>query len=142
MSNSPGAYGSALHNIRHVSRIRLFIRALGVCFFSVLSVLLAFYAFIEMPQVQDLLFDARPHWSQEIIYWAGVYAIGIFIWVLPLVFTARLLLLQNFDVIGIDTEERFNFYIFRLPSFFVVLAFIAVFIGIVAASDNLPVPLT
>ncbi len=132
---------SAHNATRHVSRIRLFIRALGVAFFSIFSVGIAFYAFYELPQVQDLLFDARPYWIQEAIYWAGFYAIGIFIWALPLVFSARLLLLQNFDLIGIDTEERFKFYIFRFPSFFIVLAFAAVLIGVIAAADNLPVPL-
>src|SRR5208337_1752717 len=123
ISETPTAHNTAAHNATRVSRIRLFIRALGVCFFSVLSVCIAFYAFHELPQVQDLLFDARPYWIQEAIYWAGFYAIGIFIWALPLVFSARLLLLQNFELIGIDTEERFKFYIFRYPSFFVVLAF-------------------
>jgi len=127
---------------RRVSRIRLFIRAtLGISFFSLLSLVIAIYAFAELPQVQDLLFDARPYWAQEVVYWAGFYAIGIFIWALPLVFTSRLLLLQNYDVIGIDSEDRFKFYIFRLPSLFVVFAFIAVLIGIVAAANNLPVPL-
>ena len=47
---------------RGFREFRLFIRALGVSFFSVLSVLIAFYAFYELPQVQDLLFDARPYW--------------------------------------------------------------------------------
>jgi hypothetical protein len=141
MSEASADYNPSHHNLRRVSRIRLFMRALGISFFSLLSILMAFYAFVELPQVQDLLFDARPYWPQEVIYWAGFYAIGIFIWAFPLVFTARLLLLQNFDVIGIDTEERFQFYIFRLPSFFVVLAFAAVFIGVIAAADNLPVPL-
>src|SRR5258706_3986428 len=128
MAETSAAYNPAHHNLRRVSRIRLFLRALGVSFFSVLSVFIALYAFTELPQVQDLLFDARPRVSQEVIYWAGFYAIGIFIWALPLVYTARLLLLQNFDVIGIDTEERFNFYVFRLPSFYVVFAFVAVFL--------------
>ncbi|HWJ17541.1 MAG TPA: hypothetical protein VNR65_02330 [Geobacterales bacterium] len=141
ISDTRTAYSPAAHNAARVSRVRLFIRALGVSFFSVLSVLIAFYAFYELPQVQDLLFDARPYWIQEAIYWAGFYAIGIFIWALPLVFSARLLLLQNFDVIGIDTEERFKFYIFRFPSFFVVLTFVAVLVGVIAAADNLPVPL-
>jgi hypothetical protein len=140
MSETPAAYSPVAHNVRRVSRTRLFIRALGISFFSVLSISIAFYAFYGLPQVQDLLFDARPYWTQEAIYWTGFYAVGIFIWALPLVFTARLLLLQNFDVIGIDTEERFKFYIFRFPSFFVVLAFVAVLIGIIAAADNLPVP--
>jgi hypothetical protein len=141
VSDTRAAYSPAAHNAARVSRIRLFIRALGVSFFSILSVGIAFYAFYELPQAQDLLFDARPYRIQEAIYWAGFYAIGIFIWALPLVFSARLLLLQNFDVIGIDTEERFKFYIFRFPSFFVVLAFVAVLIGVIAAADNLPVPL-
>lgn len=134
------AYDPKVHNAIRVSKIRLFIRALGVSFFSVLSVGIAFYAFAALPPVQDLLFDARPYWVQEAIYWAGFYAIAIFIWALPLVFSARLLLLQNFDVIGIDNEERFKFYIFRFPSFFIVLAFAAVLVGIVAAAENLPVP--
>ncbi len=141
VSDTRAAYSPAAHNAARVSRIWLFIRALGVSFFSVLSICIAFYAFYELPQAQDLLFDARPYRIQEAIYWAGFYAIGIFIWALPLVFSARLLLLQNFDVIGIDTEERFKFYIFRFPSFFVVLAFAAVLVGVIAAADNLPVPL-
>jgi hypothetical protein len=140
MPDAPATYSPTIYNPRRVSRARLFIRALGVSFFSVVSLCIAFFAFYALPQVQDLLFDARPYWSQELIYWTGFYAVGIFIWALPLVFTARLLLLQNFDAIGIDTEARFKFYIFRLPSFFVVLAFAAVFVGVYAAADNLPVP--
>ena len=42
---------------------------------------------------------------------------------------------------GIDTEERFKFYIFRYPSFFIVLAFAALLVGVIAAADNLPVPI-
>src|SRR5271166_6580294 len=110
MAEATGANTSSNHNLRRVSEIRLFIRALGISFFSVLSVLGALYAFTEMPQVQDLLLDARPYWIREIIYWASFYTIGIFVWALPLVFTARLLLLQNFDYIGVDTEERFKLY--------------------------------
>ena len=123
-----------------VSGFRLFIRALGVSFFSVLSVLIALYAFTALPQVQDLLFDARSHWFQEVIYWSGFYAIGIFVWALPLVFTARLLLMQNFDLIGVDTEERFEFYIFKLPSYYVIIAFAAVLLGVFNAAANLPSP--
>jgi hypothetical protein len=133
-------YDPAGHNPRHVSRIRLFVRSLGICFFSLLSLGLAFYAFLVLPQVQDLFLDVRPYWIQEAIYWAWFYTVGIAVWACPLVFTARLLFLQNFDVIGIDTEARFKFYVFRMPSFFVVLAFAAVFLGVIAASDNVPFP--
>ena len=140
MSETATAYNPAVHNLRHVSPIRLFLRALGVSFFSLVSVAIAFYAFIELPQVQDLFFDARPYVFQGIVYWAGFYLIGIFIWALPLVFTARLLLLQNFDLIGVDSEERFNFYIFRLPSYYVVAAYTSLFFGIIAAAANLPAP--
>jgi hypothetical protein len=128
------------HNPRRVSEIRLFIRALGVSFFSVVSVLVALYAFMEMPQIQDVLLDARPYWIQEVIYWTSFYVIGILFWALPLVFTARLLLLQNFDSIGIDTENRFKFYIFVMPRFYAVIAFFAVLIGMIYASENLPSP--
>jgi hypothetical protein len=127
-------------NPRRVSEIRLFIRALGVSFFSVVSVLVALYAFMEMPQTQDVLLDARPYWIQEVIYWTSFYVIGILFWALPLVFTARLLLLQNFDSIGIDTENRFKFYIFVMPRFYAVIAFFAVLIGMIYASENLPSP--
>ena len=130
---------SSVQNFYRVSRARLFIRALGVSFFSVLSVLIALYAFTQLPQVQDILLDAQP-WTQEVIYWSSFYVIGIFVWALPLVFTARLLLLQNFDRIGIDTEERFRFYIFIMPRFFAVIAFIAVLLGMISASANLPLP--
>lgn len=140
MSQIAAAYDPAHHNIGHVSFTRLFLRALGVSFFSILSLAMAFYAFIALPQVQDLLFDARPYVIQGVIYWAGFYLVGTFLWALPLVFTARLLLLQNFDVIGVDTEERFKFIVFRLPSYYVVLAFVAVFIGVIAAAANLPSP--
>jgi hypothetical protein len=134
------AHSPSNHRLRRVSETRLFIRALGVSFFSVLSVAGALYAFIEMPQVQDVLLDARPYWIQEAVYWTSFYVIGILIWALPLVFTARLLLLQNFDSIGVDTEERFKFYIFVMPRFYAVLAFIAVLTGMISASQNLPLP--
>ncbi len=127
------------HAMRRVSEARLFMRALGVSFFSLLSVFVALYAFTEMPQVQDLLFDERASWVQEAIYWTGFYAIGLLVWALPLAFTARLLLMQNFDLIGIDDERRYKFYIFSFPSIYVRLAFASVIIGIVAAADNLPV---
>src|SRR6516165_10873315 len=137
MPEASTGQGSA---VRRVSRARLFIRALGVSFFSVLSVLIALYAFTQLPQVQDILLDAQP-WTQEVIYWSSFYVIGIFVWALPLVFTARLLLLQNFDRIGIDTEERFRFYIFIMPRFFAVIAFIAVLLGMISASANIPSPM-
>ncbi len=141
ISDTRAAYNPAAHNAARVSRVPALHPGARRLLFQRSQRLIAFYAFYELPQVQDLLFDARPYWIQEAIYWAGFYAIGIFIWALPLVFSARLLLLQNFDVIGIDTEERFKFYIFRFPSFFVVLAFAAILVGVIAAADNLPVPL-
>jgi hypothetical protein len=130
----------AARNPRRASAARLFIRALGISFFSILSVFLALYAFASLPQVQDVLLDARPHRLQEALYWAYFYLIGIFVWALPLVFAARLLLLQNFDLIGIDTEERFKFYIFVFPRFYAIVAFIAVLVGMISASENLPTP--
>ncbi len=133
---------SSVHNLHRVSRARLFIRALGISFFSILSVAMALYAFTRLPQVQDVLLDARPYWIQEILYWMSFYVVGIFVWALPLVFTARLLLLQNFDLIGIDTEERFKFYVFVMPRFYAVIGFVAVLLGIIAASENLPTPAT
>jgi len=125
---------------RRISAGRLFLRALGVSIFSVLSVFIALYAFSSLPQVQDVLLDARPHWVQEALYWSYFYLIGIFVWALPLVFAARLLLLQNFNVIGIDTEERFKFYIFVFPRFYAIVAFVAVLLGMISASENLPSP--
>ncbi len=127
-------------NPRRVSAPRLFLRALGVSFFSVLSVFIALYAFSTLPQVQDVLLDARPHRVQEALYWSYFYLIGIFVWALPLVFSARLLLLQNASLIGIDSEERFKFYIFVFPRFFAIVAFIAVLLGMISASENLPAP--
>ncbi|MGB9025338.1 MAG: hypothetical protein ACLPJY_10325 [Rhodomicrobium sp.] len=129
-------------NPRRVSAARLFIRALGISFFSVLSVLIALYAFTSLPQVQDVLLDARPYWAQEVLYWGNFYLIGIFVWALPLVFSARLLLLQNFRLIGIDTEERFKFYIFVFPRFFAIIAFIGVLLGMISASENVPAALS
>ncbi len=125
-----------------VSAARLFIRALGISFFSVLSVLIALYAFTSLPQVQDVLLDARPYWVQEALYWGNFYLIGIFVWALPLVFSARLLLLQNFRLIGIDTEERFKFYIFVFPRFFAIIALVAVLFGMISASENVPMALS
>ena len=130
----------AARNPRRVSAVRLFIRALGISLISVLSVFIALYAFASLPQVQDVLLDARSHRLQEALYWAYFYLIGIFVWALPLVFSARLLLLQNFDLIGIDTEERFKFYIFVFPRFYAIVAFIAVLVGMISASENLPTP--
>jgi hypothetical protein len=134
------AQPAAARDPRRVSAARLFLRALGISFFSVLSVFIAFYAFASLPQVQDVLLDARPHWVQEALYWGYFYLIGIFVWALPLVFAARLLLLQNFNFIGIDTEERFKFYIFVFPRFYAIVAFIAVLVGMISASENLPAP--
>jgi hypothetical protein len=139
-SKRAAAQPAAVHNTRRVSGARLFLRALGISFFSVLSVLIALYAFASLPQVQDVLLDARSHRLQEALYWAYFYLIGIFVWALPLVFAARLLILQNFDLIGIDTEERFKFYIFVFPRFYAIVAFIAVLVGMISASENLPTP--
>ncbi len=110
------AQEAAVHNPHRVSRARLFIRALGISFFSVLSVLIALYAFTGLPQVQDVLLDARPYWVQEALYWGNFYLIGIFVWALPLVFAARLLLLQNFEcfsqcgihAVSCSTEPTFS----------------------------------
>jgi hypothetical protein len=131
---------STARNPRRVSEARLFLRALGITIFSVLSVFIALYAFASLPQVQDVLLDTKPHWGQEVLYWGYFYLIGILVWALPLVFSARLMLLQNFDLIGIDTEERFKFYIFVFPRFYAIIAFVAVLLGMIAASENLPSP--
>ncbi len=136
------AQPAAVPTPHRVSGTRLFIRALGVSFFSVLSVLIALYAFTGLPQVQDVLLDARPYWVQEALYWGNFYLIGILVWALPLIFSSRLLLLQNFSLIGIDTEERFKFYIFVFPRFFAIIAFVAVLLGMISASENVPMALT
>ncbi|MFZ0570210.1 MAG: hypothetical protein WAM63_06965 [Rhodomicrobium sp.] len=132
---------AAVQNPHRVSRARLLIRALGISFFSLLSVLIALYAFTSLPQVQDVLLDARPYWVQEALYWGYFYLIGIFVWALPLIFSARLLLLQNFELIGIDTEERFKFYIFDFPRLYAKVAFVAVLLGMISASENVPMAL-
>ena len=108
MKRAP-AQAAATHNPRRVSAARLFLRALGISFISVLSVLIALFAFTSLPQVQDVLLDARPYWVQEALYWSFFYLMGILVWALPLVFAARLLLLQHFALIGIDTEEDLSF---------------------------------
>src|SRR5208282_377919 len=41
---------------------------------------------------------------------------------------------------GVDTEERFKLYIFVVPRIFAIFAFIAVLIGTISASENLPSP--
>ena len=126
---------------KRISAPRLFLRALGVSFISVLSLLIAICAFTALPQVQDILLDARPYWVQEALYWTFFYLLGILVWALPLVFAARLLLLQHFDLIGVDTEERFKFYIFVFPRFFALIAFAAVLAGMISASGTLPMPM-
>ena len=126
---------------KRISAPRLFLRALGVSFISVLSLLIAICAFTALPQVQDILLDARPYWVQEALYWTFFYLLGILVWALPLVFAARLLLLQHFDLIGVDTEERFKFYIFVFPRFFALFAFAAVLAGMISASGTLPMPM-
>ncbi len=134
--NGTGAQPAAA--FRRISAGRLFLRAIGISIISVLSVLVALFAFTSLPQVQDVLLDARAYWGQEALYWSFFYLIGFLVWALPLVFAARLLLLQHFDLIGIDTEERFKFYIFAFPRFFAIFAFIAVLSGMISASGTLP----
>ncbi len=126
---------------KRISAPRLLLRALGVSFISVLSLLIALGAFTALPQVQDILLDARPSWVQEALYWNYFYLIGILVWALPLVFAARLLLLQHFALIGVDTEERFKFYIFVFPRFYAIFAFAAVLAGMISASGTLPMPM-
>src|SRR5262249_27250542 len=125
-SELSAAQAAAVPNPHRVSAARLFLRAMGISLISVLSVLIALFAFSSLPPVQDVLLDARPYWVQEALYWSFFYLIGFLIWALPLVFAARLLLLQHFALIGIDTEERFKFYIFVFPRFFAIFAFAAV----------------
>lgn len=121
-----------------VSFARLLTRALGVSFLSVLSIGLALFAYATLPQVQDLFFDVRPYWHQGALYWFWFYIIGVFFWAFPLVFTARLLLLQNYQDIGVDTPARYNIIVYRVPSAFAMLAFFIVLLGIYLAASNLP----
>src|SRR5271166_2032761 len=122
------------------SFIRVLIRALGVTFLSVLSLSAAFYAFVFLPQVQDLFFDVRPKPWQGVIYWLEFYVLTILVWAVPLAFTARILLLQNFEAIGVDSESRFKAIIRGLPSFYLVLTCALVFAGLIEATNNLPTP--
>ena len=139
ISNAAAAQPAAAP--RRISAARLFLRAIGISFISVLSVLIALFAFTALPQVQDVLLDARPYWVQEALYWSFFYLIGILVWALPLVFAARLMLLQHFALIGVDTEDRFKFYIFVFPRFFAIFAFAAVLAGMISASGTLPMPM-
>lgn len=127
-------------HFRRVSFIRVLVRALGVTFLSALSLLAAFYAFLFLPQVQDLFFDVRPYAWQGVVYWLEFYLLTILVWAVPLAFTARLLLLQNFQAIGVDTQTRFNWIVLGLPSLYLVLTSIAVFLGLIGAVNNLPSP--
>ena len=136
-----GAAGQPAAAPQRISALRLFLRAIGISFISILSVLIAFFAFTTLPQVQDVLLDARPYWVQEALFWSFFYLVGILAWALPLVFAARLLLLQHFALIGIDTEERFKFYIFVFPRFYAIFAFAAVLAGMISASGTLPMPM-
>ena len=140
-SKLTAAEPAGVRNPHRVSAARLFLRALGISFISVLSVLVALFAFTALPQVQDVLLDARAYWVQEAIYWSFFYLIGILVWALPLVFAARLMLLQHFDLIGIDSEDRFKFYVFVFPRFFAIFAFAAVLSGMISASGTLPMPM-
>ncbi len=119
---------------------RVLIRALGITFLSVLSLSAAFYAFVFLPQVQDLFFDVRPQVWQGIVYWLEFYVLTILVWAVPLAFTARLLLLQNFEAIGVDSQWRYNRIVLGLPGFYLVLTCLLVFLGLLAAVNNLPSP--
>jgi hypothetical protein len=127
-------------NSKRSSFIRVLIRALGVSFLSVVSLLAAFFAYGSLPQVQDLFFDVRPSPWHGVAYWAEFYVLTVLVWAVPLAFTARLLLLQNFEAIGIDSEKRFKRLVLGLPNFFLLLTSVAVFLGLVGAVSNLPSP--
>ncbi len=140
MADDPGSVAApAEHNARS-SFIRVFIRALGVTFFSVLSLAVAFYAFLFLPQVQDLFFDVRPSAWQDVLYWLEFYLLIILLWAVPLAFTARLLLLQNFRAIGVDSQSRFNWIVLGLPNLYLALTAVAVLLGLMGAVNNLPSP--
>jgi hypothetical protein len=127
------------HNPIRVSRTRLAVRALGVTFLSLLSLAAGLFLFIYTSQIQDLFFDVRPEWWQGVLYWAFFYIIAVLFWVAPLVFTSRLLLQQNAALIGVDTPERYYWTVMFIPKLYVVIAFLTVFGGIIAATDNLPI---
>ena len=71
-----GAAGQPAAASQRISALRLFLRAIGISFISVLSVLIAFFAFTTLPQVQDVLLDARPYWVQEALFWSFFYLVG------------------------------------------------------------------
>lgn len=120
------------------SFLRLLTRALGVSFLSLISLGLALFAYLNMPQVQDLFFDVRPYWYQGALYWFWFYIVGLMFWALPLVFTARLLLQQNYQNIGVDSQSRYTFFVLDFPKYFVIAAFLIVLAGIYVAASNLP----
>ncbi len=140
MTETVTAYSAAAHNKYRVTFTRLVIRALSVSFLSLVSLGLAFYAFVFLPQIQDLFFDVRFYVYQGLIYWAGFYIIAIAFWAIPLAFCARLLLMQNFDVIGVDTVDRYNRIVVALPKIYVTIAFVIVLGGIYQAAADLPTP--
>jgi hypothetical protein len=124
-----------------VSFLRLVIRALGLSFLSLLSLALALYAYVYLPQVQDLFFDVRASWAQGVIFWLWFYVIGVLFWALPLVFTARLLIEQNYQAIGVDTQSRYDAIVSTLPRIFVIAAYLIVLAGICIGAADLPQPL-
>jgi hypothetical protein len=122
------------------SFIRVFVRSLGVTFPAVLSLAAAFYAFVSLPQVHDLFFDVRPNPLQGVAYWFEFYLLVILVWAAPLAFTARLLMLQSYEAIGVDTEKRYKWLVLGLPNLYLFLTSVAIFLGLLSAVNNLPSP--
>jgi hypothetical protein len=123
-----------------VSFVRMLMRAFGTTFLSITSLVLGFVAFAYLPQIQDLFFDVKPSVSQGVLYWTFFYIAVVGFWIIPLAYSARLLLLQSFERIGVDSKFRFWTIVIVLPVLYDFLAILFVVYGIYGAAHNLPSP--
>ncbi len=121
-----------------VSACRAFLRAILASWISISSIVVAYLAFVDITESQDLLLDVRKLPSEGVIFWTLFFLSVYFLWVNMVTGGARLLMLQRMKTIGISTQRRFDFFISVLPKIYSILVYTILFCGLAIAFGNMP----
>jgi hypothetical protein len=116
---------------------RVWAKALWVSRVSITSVLLGLILFGLSEAVQELFYDIRSNTLSTIGVWTVFFFAVVFFWTTPVLFSARILLAQNYARIGITRERRWKRIVEDIPKALFVAILLILALSIYLARQNI-----
>ena len=119
------------------STARVFLRALWIARIPVASIVAALVIFSKA-EALDLFVDIPPDWLDRVLHWLSFYVAATLFWVLPVHFSARVALQLNHERIGVDTPQRYLWFVVALPRVLSGLCLLVIFYAFLQAWRHVP----